>query len=351
MGTVTEIISLVKYSPKRERMLGDIKENIQFELQEEDAEEQIALSLDKFCVTRWTVRGKAYFKILSNYESLMELRNVCLLAGKLDTDVKTRIIGVQNQMHQFQFFFGLCLSHRIFSISDNLSKSIQSEKMSAVSGLHLAELTSKTYKGMRTDENAKLFFDTTVKKALDQSFIAKPALPRKRKRPNYQSILSYMQVDGYNNDDNNAYHSTTAEEYYKQQYFEAMDLIISSIKDRFDQPIFISLLNMEALLLNIIQEKNYEQQLQYVTKIYTTDIDADEVRVAESVFRTMFKSTKVNNFEDILHHIRTSSSGEQKLISNIATIINLILINTSTSCTPERSFSTARRLKTWLRST
>ena len=31
--------------------------------------------------------------------------------------------------------------------------------------------------------------------------------------------------------------------------------------------------------------------------------------------------------------------------------IKLLLVNPSTPCTPERSFSTARRLKTWLRAT
>ena len=35
----------------------------------------------------------------------------------------------------------------------------------------------------------------------------------------------------------------------------------------------------------------------------------------------------------------------------ILTIVHLILMNPATSCTPERSFSVARRIKTWLRST
>ena len=70
----------------------------------------------------------------------MELWNICLLAGHLDTDIRARIIGVQNKMS---------LSYRIFSISDNLSKTIQSETMSAVSGLHFAELTIESAKAHR----------------------------------------------------------------------------------------------------------------------------------------------------------------------------------------------------------
>ena len=92
----------------------------------------------------------------------------------------------------------------------------------------------------RTDENAKLFFDTTDKKALDHTFPTKPSLPgkRKRKRPNYKSVADYMQVGGYDNDDT-VYYPATAKDYYKQQYFETLDLVISSIKERFDQAVLL----------------------------------------------------------------------------------------------------------------
>ena len=39
------------------------------------------------------------------------------------------------------------------------------------------------------------------------------------------------------------------------------------------------------------------------------------------------------------------------LIPNAFVLCNLLIVDPATSCTPERSFSTARRLKTWLRST
>ena len=46
-----------------------------------------------------------------------------------------------------------------------------------------------------------------------------------------------------------------------------------------------------------------------------------------------------------------STPQHQLLICNIITIIRLVLTNGSTSATTERSFSMARRMKTWLRST
>ena len=52
----------------------------------------------------------------------MKLWDALLATGKLDSEVKARIIGIQNQMCEFQFFYGPILSQRLFAISDNLSK-------------------------------------------------------------------------------------------------------------------------------------------------------------------------------------------------------------------------------------
>ena len=62
----------------------------------------------------------------------MELWEICL-REPLSTDVKARIIGCKRQMSSFKFFFGLCLGERLFKITDNLSKTLQNERMSAVS--------------------------------------------------------------------------------------------------------------------------------------------------------------------------------------------------------------------------
>ena len=66
---------------------------------------------------------------------------------------------------------------------------------------------------------------------------------------------------------------------------------------------------------------------------------------------TMFQGSNCKNFSDILEHLESLHPTKCALIPNLLTIVHLILINPATSCTPERSFSVARRIKTWLRST
>ena len=126
--------------------------------------------------------------------------------------------------------------------------------MSAQSGLHFAELTVQTYQKIRSDAEAELFFKIVSKKALDYPFINKAALPHKRKKPSYRSLDNYFEVDGYSNN-TNPYHPTPSEEYFKQQYFENLDLIISSIKARFNQLAFTAFLKMEQLLLISFMKK------------------------------------------------------------------------------------------------
>ena len=55
--------------------------------------------------------------------------------------------------------------------------------------------------------------------------------------------------------------------------------------------------------------------------------------------------------DDISAKIKQFSESEKCMISEIIIICKLLLVNPATSAAGERSFSSARRLKTWLRLT
>lgn len=58
--------------------------------------------------------------------------------------MRATIIGCEAQMDRFEFFFSFYLGERLYSYTDNLSKTLQSSKMAAVSGQRLANLTKET---------------------------------------------------------------------------------------------------------------------------------------------------------------------------------------------------------------
>ena len=120
LETVVEITKLIKFSPKREQLLGAVKEN--FEIDDDDSLEQND-SLAKLCTTRWRVRANAFNKVINNFGLLFELWDICL-GSKLDKETRSRILGSKSQMTEFRFFFGINLAYRMYSITDNLSKAL-----------------------------------------------------------------------------------------------------------------------------------------------------------------------------------------------------------------------------------
>ena len=115
MGTVREIIVLIKHSPKRGKLLGKIKEQIECN-EEVDFK---ANSRSKLPGTRWTVRAECLKMFLDNYKKLMTLWKFCLKNDGMSTEVKSRIEGVKKQMEKF-FFFGLNIRRRLYSHTNNL---------------------------------------------------------------------------------------------------------------------------------------------------------------------------------------------------------------------------------------
>ena len=81
LDTVREICILVKYSPKRAKLSGNIQGNIEGKYQ--------TFTLDKLCPTRWTVCANCYRKTVTFYDELFSLWDHCLETGKVDRELKS----------------------------------------------------------------------------------------------------------------------------------------------------------------------------------------------------------------------------------------------------------------------
>ena len=189
-----EITKLIKFSPKRDAALDRIKGEM---------EENSAIGIRSFCPTLWTVRGESVGNILENYSALNLLWDECL-EKSLVPDVRGRIIGVKAQMMEYKLLFGLRLCERILKITDNLSKTLQKESLSAAEAQVIARQTVQTLKSIRNDEMFELFWKhlETLRERTDTR---EPVLPRKRRAPRHIEI-----------GDADPHHFTTVEHYYRQ---------------------------------------------------------------------------------------------------------------------------------------
>ena len=83
----------------------------------------------------------------------------------LDSEIKARIIGVEAQMNDFNFLFGVSLGALILTHSDNLSKALQKSSMSASEGQYLAKLALDVLKSLRQPDQFTLFFQRILSKS------------------------------------------------------------------------------------------------------------------------------------------------------------------------------------------
>ena len=252
MDIAREIIVLIKYSPKRGNLPGKIKEQIECN---EEVEIK-ANSISKLSETRWTVHAECFKRILDNYKELMTLWKFCLKNDNMATEVKSRIVGVKKQMEKFDFFFGLSIGHRLYSHTDNLSKTLQAEKMSACTSKRTAELVVSVLEGLRNEDSFKSLFQIITDNASTIDFIEQPGLPRKRKAPQY-SILHYVNV---NQSTAQAHRPITAEDRYRESHLKVVDNMISANHERFKQPSFEVYENMESLIIKTIASEYHPKK-------------------------------------------------------------------------------------------
>ena len=130
---------------------------------------------------------------------------------KLKLDVKGRIIGVKAQMSRFDILFGLKLCERVLKLTDNLSKTLQTQSLSAAESYSLAKMTCATLEKMRSEQMFDMFFQRVELFRQKVECVDKPSLPRKRKTPKRFEI-----------GEGAPHHSSTVEDYYQRQYFEVV---------------------------------------------------------------------------------------------------------------------------------
>ena len=109
----------------------------------------------------------------------------------------------------------------------------------------------KTLISLRSDALSNNLLEK-LKKETNVLGIEEPLLPRKRK--GNRKLLSGNETQFYCDIEEVAI-------YCKRVYFNAIDTIVACIQDRFNQPGFRACQNIEQLLLNAVNNKNYEEQL------------------------------------------------------------------------------------------
>lgn len=243
-------------------------------------------------------------------------------------------------MQTFKFFFDLVLSELILRQTDKLSQTLQQPQLSIVEAHEVAMLTVKTLEKIRTNEDFELFWKNVGIKKNDN--IDVPHLPRKRKAPKRFETGSAPSE-----------FPASVEDYYRQIYFEALDLAVTSIKNRFDHKGYQTFSQLEQLLFKACTGENFETA-ELCLQPFFKDFNKDELVAELSTMHQLFHS-KAENEAPSVASIKTAllslSVSQRMLLRTVCRAFQLLLILPATNSTSERSFSALRHIKLYLRST
>lgn len=334
-----EISRLIKFSPKHEVMFTKCRINASAHL-ESGEQPKVFTGIKPLCATRWTVRTGAIDAILKNYEVLQETMLDINRQQRDDNGVTAG--GIAALMETFQTFWGLKVSHVVFSAAEQLSISLQGKDTTAQEAQKACQAARNYYKRLRKPEEFDILYEDAVKQA---SLLGiEPCLPRYRKRP--------RRID----DGQEPHRFTSPQDYHRQEFYETLDLVDNQLERRFEQKDFQVVCDLENVLISAANGEPLIEIPKSLHTTYSADVDIGRLQSQLKMLSDFIKAAtnaplkEVTSIRTIIDALNSSQIGKT-LLSEVTKLIKIYLTIPVTTATAERSFSALRRLKTWLRST
>ncbi len=134
------------------------------------------------------------------------------------------------------------------------------------------------------------------------------------------------------------YDDGQSESFYKKIYYEAIDLIVSCIERRFNQPRYQLYSTLESLLIKACQGMNFDLELKCVCDFYG-DFNIDTLCTQLQTLQVHFQATHGTvqdlNILSLKDYLCTLSHGQLDLLSQVKSLIQLILVMPATNASTE----------------
>ena len=145
-------------------------------------------------------------------------------------------------------------------------------------------------------------------------------------------------------------------DYYRSLYFQACDLLLQQLQDRFDQKELLPpVLALENLIIKAANGEAYDSIRSLEDSCFAGDLDFDILRrhlplVHDLVREAIPGVQKVTSVRTVCEAMNTSNA-YKSMLSEVHKLLRLYLTIPIASSTSERTFSAMKRLLTYLRST
>ena len=319
--------------------------------------------------TRWVCKLKAVSTFKNRLKQVMHLLKFYSSEGK--PVERTECSGLLLQIN-FTTVFMLHLLHDILVLVNGLSKYMQGRKASVFRACKLVKATVATIRALRSDESfqklivsatehcqcCNIFVPNSIDAVFGQSNFENARFSGKScrsstKLPMQLSDCLVMSTLGQRR----SYVSTSESGNFSNdtddlriQMYEVIDRVIAEMTRRFsdNEPLLIACETVDPSS-DIFMDYDY---MKPVADWYVDfGIDSNKLRAQTTVVKEMFRGNRNANVSEVLKSLLSMKCGEKSVFPDLLAFVHLVMTLPVSSAQAERTFSTMKRVKNYLRST
>ena len=338
LGTLKETCNFFKYSPKRNNLLLCVIEK--------DSPDAKKTTLKNMCKTRWVERHEAYEVFFALFLCIMRalevMANERLFAGQCgdaawswDIDTKNKASGLANAISSFSFIITLLTAMECLSVLKPLSVKLRKRDLDVYeANTHSNKVTDDLQDIQDNIEDIWTeWFDLAVTTAANVGVV--PSIPSRTNQQQHRDNVP----------------AQTPSDYYKRAVaILLLDHLQSEMKTYFNPTNDAVLSSLFNLLPELVAVGDRNPNIEAALDFYENDLPSPHV-VDVELLRWKGKWCSTEDADLPTSAVQTLAACDREFFPNIHTLIRILYTLPITSAECERSFSTLRRLKTYLRST
>jgi hypothetical protein len=295
------------------------------------AEDGPVRNIKPLCPTRWLVRLPAIQATLQQYRTIIDtLQEAC--SGDSSSEIKVRASGLLRKFQDGSTLMCLVMAKRIVAPLECLNKALQAKSATVAGMLEATEQVKQQLIALRTDEQLHTIM-TEVEETISKLELDPLKLPRRKQPPKRFSGSAA------------AYHSTSVSQYFCVEFYKVIDVCIQQLSSRLlDSPGLQRYKDLESVLItgrisSVVQQypelasSTFQAQLDLFHQIPTLQTDSSATLCT------------------CVEALQAMAPATRAMFPTVEALVRLLLVNPASSASAERSFSSLRRLKTYMRST
>jgi hypothetical protein len=286
------------------------------------------------CRTRWIARIDGLRIFRNCYAAILAALEVINNDRSNEPDVRLRAGGMRKAVKKFEFIVCLVLVERCLKCTKPLTLQLQSASLDAGKAREKVSLLYLTIDELRADIDQT--HDTFYQMAVDLAKEVKID-PNKKRTTGRQVHRENVPAD------------TTSDYYKRAVTIPFLDQLLGQVQSRFSEGNLDILDMMYGMPNLVVSDSDWEENFLRFLMKYEDDLpDIDFLECELRMWRLKFSNQEPplpSSFDQLL------SKTDALSFPNILTAMRIFGTIPVTSCSCERSISTLRRLKTFMRST